>query len=833
MPTDVFLFLPPCEGDDYSEAHPYGPSDHHFNDHLGIDIASVLKERYPALAVVSGMARLIPDPVVPGSADPPTGTLVLLPSPSEFRNLRSVVGGSPVVFIYHNLEIDDISTDLNNRIITNREEFAEAAEEEEPSTVDELRGAFLSGSIAVSVSGGNELALAGIRADDRDCCRLGFQIAFIPSGLRLGEAESWNLLQTLITNPNTHRLDPLSFYADVLRSSSSDIRIAAAHADHPLFTLTTRRILVELRDEYDMPFQGVARFYTFTEGNRGTVVVETVSPGDEPPDDAISIPVDYPNYVFTDLPSGSSASARPSKNLTPPAHWAMQMIFMADVDDAENWFGSYSSIHCYTENNTVTHLIDGLATFREMVDAMRTITSEDHYMWLAAWWLSDDFELVPDDSNSTFAELIRSIDQTGAKIRALLWDHLGRQNSVERDHINDLPGDSHAILDNETLQPFGSHHQKLMIINGAGSDGPVGFCGGIDINPDRLDDQDHCAPSPYHDVHAKVLGPAVLDLGRTFVGRWNIHPDRPMGEELSPPSTLYDRGTQYAQVTWTYPRIAGNSHAMPHEDSTLQAVLRAIRRAKRFIYFEDQYAHPYSRDYSLSFDPSQDDLGILTELVDALDRIEFLIMVIPNHSDCPQNRKRRCNFIRTLRDAASQPDQVNVFYLVRSCTRAAPTSGSNTSTFDLNFTDIETYLASRAPVWPCRASGSPTYPNEIYVHSKLWIIDDVYAKIGSANCNRRSLTHDSEVDLHIIDGALLNGGRAFARRLRMDLWAEHLNMRGEVQRAKLQDPIYALWFWLNPPRGARIRQYHEAEQHVFLAPQELWDTLIDPDGRTY
>ena len=44
---------------------------------------------------------------------------------------------------------------------------------------------------------------------------------------------------------------------------------------------------------------------------------------------------------------------------------------------------------------------------------------------------------------------------------------------------------------------------------------------------------------------------------------------------------------------------------------------------------------------------------------------------------------------------------------------------------------------------------APGYP--IYVHAKLCIIDDEWAKVGSDNINRRSWTHDSELACAVVD----------------------------------------------------------------------------------
>ena len=36
-----------------------------------------------------------------------------------------------------------------------------------------------------------------------------------------------------------------------------------------------------------------------------------------------------------------------------------------------------------------------------------------------------------------------------------------------------------------------------------------------------------------------------------------------------------------------------------------------------------------------------------------------------------------------------------------------------------------------------------------YIHSKTWIFDDLFLITGSANCNRRGYSHDSELDIEI------------------------------------------------------------------------------------
>jgi phospholipase D1/2 len=76
----------------------------------------------------------------------------------------------------------------------------------------------------------------------------------------------------------------------------------------------------------------------------------------------------------------------------------------------------------------------------------------------------------------------------------------------------------------------------------------------------------------------------------------------------------------------------------------------------------------------------------------------------------------------------------------------------------------------------------------VYVHTKLLIVDDAVAVIGSANINDRSLNGNGDTELAAVvvddaDAKLtdLGGGakvvtRHFARELRMQLWRKHLGM---------------------------------------------------------
>ena len=91
---------------------------------------------------------------------------------------------------------------------------------------------------------------------------------------------------------------------------------------------------------------------------------------------------------------------------------------------------------------------------------------------------------------------------------------------------------------------------------------------------------------------------------------------------------------------------------------------------------------------------------------------------------------------------------------------------------------------------------------QIYVHTKLTIVDDLYALLGSANVNDRSLLgeRDSEIAVLVMDEDNwredINGTgsqrpvRRFAHELRKQVWRKLFGLEGNVRPAKdLEDVI--------------------------------------------
>jgi phosphatidylserine/phosphatidylglycerophosphate/cardiolipin synthase-like enzyme len=210
-------------------------------------------------------------------------------------------------------------------------------------------------------------------------------------------------------------------------------------------------------------------------------------------------------------------------------------------------------------------------------------------------------------------------------------------------------------------------------------------------------------------------------------------------------------------------------------------------------------------------------------------------MMTSNHVNVPQSDARRGNFIKSITDRF--PSKVFTYFLGRTCnspiTKRDIPGAPPPPPFDTPDMMIPQESDPGSQSIAKRSSGASgtEYPDEVYVHTKTWIVDDVYAMIGSANCNRRSMTNDSECSIHFTDEALWNGARAVVRNYRMDLWAEHLNMQTAEARAMLEDPTLALHFWKNPVPGARQRPFVTPDTAGTTDLDATWGLLYDPDGR--
>jgi phosphatidylserine/phosphatidylglycerophosphate/cardiolipin synthase-like enzyme len=271
-------------------------------------------------------------------------------------------------------------------------------------------------------------------------------------------------------------------------------------------------------------------------------------------------------------------------------------------------------------------------------------------------------------------------------------------------------------------------------------------------------------------------------------------------------------GPHAVQPLRTYPAMWPRYGFAPlGERSVARGYTKAVRRARRLIYLEDQYlwSEPVAKLFANALRDNPD---------------LHLIAVIPRFPDVdgrfalPPNQIGRAQAIDLCRAAGG--DRVHVF-------------------------DVENH------------AGTP-----VYVHAKVCVVDDVWASVGSDNFNRRSWTHDSELSCAVLDdepddrqpadpGGRGDGARRFARDLRLTLLREHLDRPADGSSDDdLADPAAAvravdeaaaaLDAWhdggrTGPRPPGRLRPHEPDRLSMFT---RAWATLpyrlvYDPDGRPW
>ncbi len=415
----------------------------------------------------------------------------------------------------------------------------------------------------------------------------------------------------------------------------------------------------------------------------------------------------------------------------------------------------------WSEGNLVRPLLHGAVYFRELYE--RIEATRDGDLLFFTDWAGDADEQLTGEPGSEVGEVLARADERGVDVRGLVWrSHLERFgfNSAENRKLGQELQErgAEALLDMR-VRLGGSHHQKLLVIRH--QDDPsrdIAYVGGIDLCHGRRDDAEHggdpqpfplpddYGPTPpWHDVQAAISGPAVHDVETVFrerwedptplsrsplhfvrdrIGRLDLTPD-PLPPQTPPPPPA-DGGTHVVQLLRTYPDLRFDRDypfAKGGERSVARGYSKALRRAQRFVYVEDQYLWGHRVGHVFT-----EALRENPEL-----RVVAVVPLIPDVEGW--NRKaqqlgRRRAMLDMMRTA---PGRV-AFYGIENL------------------------------------HGTP-----VYVHAKVCVIDDTWTTIGSDNFNRRSWTHDSELSAVVLDiEHTEDGSSAYARRLRLALAAEHL-----------------------------------------------------------
>ncbi|KAL6897808.1 hypothetical protein ACP4OV_006767 [Aristida adscensionis] len=418
------------------------------------------------------------------------------------------------------------------------------------------------------------------------------------------------------------------------------------------------------------------------------------------------------------------------------------------------------------------------------------------------------------------------------------------------------PDDSGSFVQDLQISTMFTHHQKIVVVDHdmpAPSSGRrrriLSFVGGLDLCDGRYDTP--CHPlfatldkahrddfhqpnfataaiakggprEPWHDIHCRLEGPVAWDVLYNFEQRWRKQGGkdlllqlRELGDEIIPPSPVTfpeDPETWHVQLFRSIDGGAAFGFPDTPDDATRaglvsgkdqiidrsiqDAYIHAIRRAKTFIYIENQYFLGSSYAWKAE--------GIKPEEIGASHLIpkELAMKVVSK---------------------IEAGERFTVYVVVPMWPEGIPESGSvqaildwQRRTMEMMYTDIAQAIQAKGIsadprdylTFFCLGNREAKKPGEyqpteeaepdtdyiraqqnrrfmIYVHTKMMIVDDEYIIVGSANINQRSMdgARDSEIAMGAYQPhhlATSGPARGQVHGFRMSLWYEHLGAVDEV-----------------------------------------------------
>lgn len=392
----------------------------------------------------------------------------------------------------------------------------------------------------------------------------------------------------------------------------------------------------------------------------------------------------------------------------------------------------------------VAFLVDGAAYFA----AFRAAAAQaERSIFVVGWDVDSRTALAPGGAGDALPDALGDFldalarRRRGLHVHVLDWD-FAMLYALDREllPIYALGWRTHRRLHFhlDDRHPLGaSHHQKLVVVDDA-----VAFVGGIDLAIRRWDTPEHRpgdprrvdpgggAYPPFHDVQAMVDGAVAAALGALARERWRRATGRdpqaaPRASARDPwpaavPADLTDAEVAIAR---TEPAHAGRAAVA----EVRQLYLDAIAAARRWIYLENQYFSAAAVGEALAARLAEPD-GPEVVLVSRLRGGGWL----------EQNAMTvlRARLLARLR-AADRHGRLRAYHPAHA--------GLGDQCIDL--------------------------------HSKVMIVDDRIARVGSANLANRSMGLDTECDL-AIEAAEPRVARAIAA-LRERLLGEHLGVAPE------------------------------------------------------
>jgi phospholipase D1/2 len=464
-----------------------------------------------------------------------------------------------------------------------------------------------------------------------------------------------------------------------------------------------------------------------------------------------------------------------------------------EITDARD--GCSRGLNPYSlQGNSVKLLVNGDQVFNQLYQDLLAVGAGD-FVWMTGWDIDSAVMLYPNPKDPVRANesridklLLAAIDR-GVELRMLLSSpNLDPPKPVDFARpLNEAAGKTVCSPDQRHNSAGGSLHQKSWVIKRNGE--TVAYVGSMDIAAGRFDTSEHdqgdswkleprLPPSlrfyGFTDGMLYIRGQAVLDIARHLFDQITDPVDPFPGYSMAPtkwptpPIGVYDEPAQIQVLLTAGPR-GGVDHgyysnwAPRGELTILAATLKAISRATRYIYLNDQYMwYPPILEAIAARLPHVDAVLLLTDSGHAFDYVPA--------NGIPSLAAVKFYYQHLAWKSLQGKPGVSAYHMIKEGLAAPPPAE--------NMHHI------------------------IYTHWKALIIDDEFAIVGSAGVEQSGMTNDLDMSVGICDPATVTG-------IRKQLWSEHLNVSPEDPR--LDDPISAierLWPAIagaQPP--GRVRRY--------------------------
>ncbi len=472
-----------------------------------------------------------------------------------------------------------------------------------------------------------------------------------------------------------------------------------------------------------------------------------------------------------------------------------------------NRFDSFAPVR--DGSNEVKWLVDGEDYMSEVADAINNATYE---VLITDWEFRYNLSLKRSNSKNATEEwrldmLLKKKAMEGVHIYILLYNEPPMSNlSLGNEAADVLNKNANITILYNPYYGFNpyfwrwnsvlwSHHEKLVVI-----DRSLAFVGGIDLALGRWDTSDHrltdnndspnSSRLPWHDVSCMFNGEPALDVARHFIQRFNALRHWYKLSEHHPTIThrIQNPSTKNSKIQVVH-SVAGWSANQHQENSILKAYLHAIDVSNHSIYIENQFFVSGPQDDRKIKNTIQK--SIVDRIVRADENNEdfHVMIVLPLKPDLPGEFCERYHFRPNLLELQTKKLYFTLFRGVKSLFGKLSVKNVTAEKY-ISVYGLRTYdLVNDIPT-----------TEQIYVHSKVMIVDDRLTIIGSANINDRSMVgnRDSEVDV-IIEDKEMNAGKmngkshevgAFSHSLRCQLLKEHLGMLKDLNvDIDVSDPI--------------------------------------------